>query len=82
MLTLDEWKVFCKKQIANISKHTGVTLSPVDEQTMAAQWDLNRFEGKKGITLNDFHQKALWDGILMRHKKAQAEKKQEEEDKA
>jgi hypothetical protein len=58
MLTLDEWKVFCKKQIANISKHTGVTLSPVDEQTMAAQWDLNRFEGKKGITLNDFHQKA------------------------
>ena len=74
MLTLDEWKVFCKKACENLSRRCGVTINPVDEKIMEEQWKLNRFEGKVGITLNDFHKKAKYDGILMRHKRANEKK--------
>ena len=69
MLTLDEWKVFCKKQMENISRRTKCEIPTVDETTMEAQWKMNRFEGKKGITLNDFHLKAQYDVTLMAYNK-------------
>ena len=74
MLTLDEWQVFCKKACENLSKRIGVTINPVDDTIKEAQWRLNRFEGKAGITLNDFHKKARYDGILMRNKRANEKK--------
>ena len=75
MLTLDEWKVFCVRACENLSKRIGTTITPVEESIMETQWKLNKFEGKIGITLNDFHKKARYDGILVRNKRAQEVKK-------
>jgi hypothetical protein len=65
ILDLDEWICFCKKQVGNISRRVGVELIPADEEHMTIQWKINQFEGKGGISPNDFKKKALIDMKLM-----------------
>jgi hypothetical protein len=56
-LNLQEWKEFCKKSCAQISARLNVKINPVSEEVMEANFDLNRFEEKEGITHNDFIKK-------------------------
>ena len=65
MLDLDEYLVFCKKQGENLSKRIGTTFVNVAEETMKKTWEMNRHEGKEGITLDDFHKKQEIDRKLM-----------------
>jgi hypothetical protein len=53
-LDMEEWKNFCKKSCQQISDRLNVHIEPVDEHQMEINFDLNRFEGKEGITHNDF----------------------------
>ena len=49
-LDLEEWKHFCKKQCENLSKRIGRVVTPVSEAQMEVNFNLNRFNGKDGIT--------------------------------
>ena len=41
MLDLDEWKVFCRRQVANLSARTKVSMVTVDEAHMEIAWKIN-----------------------------------------
>ena len=70
MLDEDEYLVFCKKMGENLTKKIGVEFINVDEETMRKTWNLNRWEGKIGITLADFHKKQDIDKKLMQWRTA------------
>ena len=64
-LDLDEWKAFCRMQVANISQRCGVNMNTTDEEHMEISWRINQFEGKGGITPSDFKKKSVIDIKLM-----------------
>jgi hypothetical protein len=81
MLDLDEYLKFCYHAGEMLTNRIGETFVCVDEESMKQQWNLNRHEGKSGITLSDFHKKLEIDSRLMKWKKEEALlKKSEVED--
>lgn len=65
-LNLEEWKKFCVKSCEQISDRLKVKIEPVSEEQMEINFNINRFEGKEGITHNDFLKKADFDKRLTR----------------
>ena len=70
MLDLAEYKNFCKKSCENISRRINVTLDTISEEQMETQFNANRFEGKEGLTYEDFRTKAIYDMRLSKFKAA------------
>jgi hypothetical protein len=65
ILDLAEYKEFCRRQVANISKRVGICMKTVSEDHMYIAWKINQFSGQGGITRADFKQKALIDACLI-----------------
>jgi hypothetical protein len=63
-LGLEEWEDYTQKQNAALSKRIGVNLVEVAENEVNFTWFINRFEGKDGITADDFKKKVKLDGLL------------------
>jgi hypothetical protein len=76
VLQLDEYKVFCRKQVANISARTGVDMKTASEEHMEIAWKINQFSGKGGINEDDFKLKVRIDGVLTAELRAAAQANQ------
>ena len=56
-LQLNEYKEFCRRHCENISRRVGMKVNVVDEEHMEIAWRINQFDGKGGITREDFKKK-------------------------